>query len=344
MSNRKIKKGKDRTMDGRLLTFLRTIATDLDAVSMIRIGGVQAVQVAPKRWTIVDGEGRTLCPGEDGEFVMVFAAESREIQTFTCGDPFVALRTLAMIEPVLAAARVKDSGVNDMPVTALDVSNGADAPDPKPEAVTDPVELVPKVDPSCPDCGAGLWRDEVEIGVGTMSGPWRCSECPWGEEGPLSVLEESPDSLHEPADGNAAPDVESEPKTPAPVSRLALEVLFRLGSPSTAEDLALSIATSMEGIRGLLDELTSAGLVKEIRPNTFHANLNNREFAALDWIDRADFDGQGGVRVADLPVLTHGTITDRNVAARIVKSLQNRGLVKVEVGPRNASIASMVRS
>ena len=35
----------------------------------------------------------------------------------------------------------------------------------------------------CPECGnEECWRDEVDIGVGTQYGPWRCDECGWMEE------------------------------------------------------------------------------------------------------------------------------------------------------------------
>jgi hypothetical protein len=33
----------------------------------------------------------------------------------------------------------------------------------------------------CPECSGECYRDEVDIGVGTMYGPWRCSECGWYE-------------------------------------------------------------------------------------------------------------------------------------------------------------------
>jgi predicted RNA-binding Zn-ribbon protein involved in translation (DUF1610 family) len=33
----------------------------------------------------------------------------------------------------------------------------------------------------CPDCGSECWRDEVDIGVGTMHGPWHCPNCGWKE-------------------------------------------------------------------------------------------------------------------------------------------------------------------
>jgi len=32
---------------------------------------------------------------------------------------------------------------------------------------------------NCPGCGESCDRDEVDIGVGTMYGPWRCSRCGW---------------------------------------------------------------------------------------------------------------------------------------------------------------------
>ena len=34
---------------------------------------------------------------------------------------------------------------------------------------------------ACPDCGAALDREEVDIGVGTLAGPWSCPECGWRE-------------------------------------------------------------------------------------------------------------------------------------------------------------------
>jgi hypothetical protein len=32
----------------------------------------------------------------------------------------------------------------------------------------------------CPRCGAACWRDEVDVGVGVMYGPWGCP-CGWSE-------------------------------------------------------------------------------------------------------------------------------------------------------------------
>lgn len=33
----------------------------------------------------------------------------------------------------------------------------------------------------CPKCGEECWRDEVDIDVGVMYGPWGCPECGWSE-------------------------------------------------------------------------------------------------------------------------------------------------------------------
>ena len=43
----------------------------------------------------------------------------------------------------------------------------------------------------CPKCSAECWRDEVDIGVGVQYGPWRCSECGWGERDDEPVVEEA---------------------------------------------------------------------------------------------------------------------------------------------------------
>ena len=32
----------------------------------------------------------------------------------------------------------------------------------------------------CPNCGEECWRDEVNVGVGIICGPWGCS-CGWSE-------------------------------------------------------------------------------------------------------------------------------------------------------------------
>ncbi len=33
----------------------------------------------------------------------------------------------------------------------------------------------------CPQCNGDCWRDEVDIGVGTMYGHWQCPDCGWYE-------------------------------------------------------------------------------------------------------------------------------------------------------------------
>ena len=34
---------------------------------------------------------------------------------------------------------------------------------------------------TCPRCGAECVRDEVDIGIGVMCGPWGCGDCGWSE-------------------------------------------------------------------------------------------------------------------------------------------------------------------
>ncbi len=34
----------------------------------------------------------------------------------------------------------------------------------------------------CPECGAYCDCESVDVGVGTINGPWQCSECPWDED------------------------------------------------------------------------------------------------------------------------------------------------------------------
>jgi transcription elongation factor Elf1 len=37
----------------------------------------------------------------------------------------------------------------------------------------------------CPECGStNCSRDEVDVGVGIMYGPWGCSSCGWSEYEP----------------------------------------------------------------------------------------------------------------------------------------------------------------
>lgn len=35
---------------------------------------------------------------------------------------------------------------------------------------------------NCPECGAKCGRDEVDVGVGLIYGPWGCWDCGWSEE------------------------------------------------------------------------------------------------------------------------------------------------------------------
>ena len=39
----------------------------------------------------------------------------------------------------------------------------------------------------CPDCGEECDRDEVDVGVGTIYGPWHCIGCGW--EPPAEPIE-----------------------------------------------------------------------------------------------------------------------------------------------------------
>jgi hypothetical protein len=34
----------------------------------------------------------------------------------------------------------------------------------------------------CPECNAPCWREEVDVGVGIIAGPWMCGECAWDED------------------------------------------------------------------------------------------------------------------------------------------------------------------
>jgi hypothetical protein len=34
---------------------------------------------------------------------------------------------------------------------------------------------------NCPECGAQCERDEVDVGVGWILGPWGCFSCGWSE-------------------------------------------------------------------------------------------------------------------------------------------------------------------
>lgn len=39
---------------------------------------------------------------------------------------------------------------------------------------------------TCPNCGAECWRDEADVGVGVIYGPWGCP-CGWSESAEYDV-------------------------------------------------------------------------------------------------------------------------------------------------------------
>lgn len=52
----------------------------------------------------------------------------------------------------------------------------------------------------CPKCGKDCCRDEVDVGVGVIYGPWGCPYCEWSEDerydssdGPSPAQREHPD-------------------------------------------------------------------------------------------------------------------------------------------------------
>lgn len=47
---------------------------------------------------------------------------------------------------------------------------------------------------SCPDCGQPLSCDEVDIGVGTMCGNWRCDNCGW-DESKIDLVQQTQEAL-----------------------------------------------------------------------------------------------------------------------------------------------------
>ena len=34
----------------------------------------------------------------------------------------------------------------------------------------------------CPNCRSECDREEVDIGVGTLTGPWHCNNCGWSQD------------------------------------------------------------------------------------------------------------------------------------------------------------------
>lgn len=64
---------------------------------------------------------------------------------------------------------------------------------------------------NCPRCGEECWRDDVDVGIGVLYGPWGCSCCGWSEdryydrsEGPSQAQREHPDHYVD-AQGNMTP-------------------------------------------------------------------------------------------------------------------------------------------
>ena len=60
----------------------------------------------------------------------------------------------------------------------------------------------------CPKCNEECWRDEVDVGVGVLYGPWGCSFCGWSDDphydssdGPSPARRENPDHYVDSAGG-----------------------------------------------------------------------------------------------------------------------------------------------
>lgn len=52
----------------------------------------------------------------------------------------------------------------------------------------------------CPKCNGECYRDEVDVGVGVINGPWGCMKCGWSES-PKYDLSEGQSAVRE--DGSA---------------------------------------------------------------------------------------------------------------------------------------------
>jgi hypothetical protein len=57
----------------------------------------------------------------------------------------------------------------------------------------------------CEKCGEECWRDEADVGVGVIYGPWACGVCGWSENeyydrsnGPSAAQKEHPDHYVDP--------------------------------------------------------------------------------------------------------------------------------------------------
>jgi hypothetical protein len=81
---------------------------------------------------------------------------------------------------------------------------------------------------ACEKCGEECYRDEVDVGVGVIYGPWGCPCCGWSEDsrydrsdGPSEAQEEHPDHYVDSQGGMI------------PLVRLA-EKLDRFGLPGNA--------------------------------------------------------------------------------------------------------------
>lgn len=49
----------------------------------------------------------------------------------------------------------------------------------------------------CPQCGDACLRDEVDVGVGIIKGPWGCPRCAWSERPEYDLsLGQSPKRKH----------------------------------------------------------------------------------------------------------------------------------------------------
>ena len=48
----------------------------------------------------------------------------------------------------------------------------------------------------CPRCGTDCERLEADVGVGILTGPWRCPGCKWGP-----AVRVCPDKLEDPPGG-----------------------------------------------------------------------------------------------------------------------------------------------
>jgi hypothetical protein len=41
----------------------------------------------------------------------------------------------------------------------------------------------------CPKCGDECWREDADVGVGIIYGPWGCPSCGWSESGAYDLSE-----------------------------------------------------------------------------------------------------------------------------------------------------------